>query len=75
LLYLSLLLFSAPDHSATYRADNKNTALKHDAKLLTDDMDRMQDLKSRAISHLTFPQLISTSAVTLVLNYLGAWQA
>ncbi|XP_034474800.1 LOW QUALITY PROTEIN: peroxidasin [Drosophila innubila] len=64
----------APDHSATYRADNKNTALKHDAKLLTDDMDRMQDLKSRAMSHLTFPQLISTSAVALVLNYLGAWQ-
>ncbi|KAL7740692.1 hypothetical protein ACLKA6_000058 [Drosophila palustris] len=64
----------APDHSATYRADNKNTALKHDAKLLTDDMDRMQDLKGRAVFQLACPQLILTSAVALVLVYLGAWQ-
>ncbi|XP_060666095.1 peroxidasin isoform X2 [Drosophila nasuta] len=63
----------APDHSATYRADGKNTALKHDAKSLTDEMDRMQDLKSKAMTPISFSPLFMASAVTLSLVYLGTW--
>ncbi|XP_051858037.1 uncharacterized protein LOC117564504 isoform X2 [Drosophila albomicans] len=63
----------APDHSVTYRADGKNTALKHDAKSLTDEMDRMQDLKSKAMTPISFSPLLMASAVTLSLVYLGTW--
>ncbi|XP_062121543.1 cell adhesion molecule 2 isoform X1 [Drosophila sulfurigaster albostrigata] len=63
----------APDHSATYRPDGRNTALKHDAKSLTDEMDRMQDLKSKAMTPISFSPLLMASAVTLSLVYLGTW--
>ncbi|XP_017873083.1 PREDICTED: hemicentin-2, partial [Drosophila arizonae] len=59
-----------PDHGATYRSDGKNTPLKHDAKSLTDEMDRMQDLKSSAAVHI---HNILHSLIIVV--YLGAWQA
>ncbi|EDW03067.1 GH10697 [Drosophila grimshawi] len=66
-----------PDHSATYRGDGKNTPLKHDAKSLTDEMDRMQDLKSRGMplssSSSTCPQLLAVVAHVVV--YLGVRNA
>ncbi|XP_064553742.1 uncharacterized protein DIP-theta isoform X8 [Drosophila montana] len=64
-----------PDNSATYRADGKNNPLKHDAKSLTDEMDRMQDLKSWAAGPL-YNSRRSTKLLALVIAvYLGAWQA
>ncbi|XP_030242938.1 hemicentin-1 isoform X1 [Drosophila navojoa] len=59
-----------PDHGATYRSDGKNTPLKHDAKSLTDEMDRMQDLKSSAAVHIH-----NILHSLLIVVYLGAWQA
>ncbi|KRF81172.1 lachesin isoform X2 [Drosophila virilis] len=65
-----------PDNSATYRADGKNNPLKHDAKSLTDEMDRMQDLKGWAAAGPLYNSRRSTKLLTLVLAvYLGAWQA
>ncbi|KAH8352848.1 hypothetical protein KR084_006764 [Drosophila pseudotakahashii] len=61
------------DHSASYRADGKSPHLtKHDAKSLTDDLDRMQDLKGWA--HRPVPgSLILALSMTLGMGYLGAW--
>ncbi|XP_023175171.1 cell adhesion molecule 2 [Drosophila hydei] len=61
-----------PDHSATYRADGKNTPLKHDAKSLTDEMDRMQDLKSSAVPLCRAANILH---LLIIVVYLGAWQA
>lgn len=71
---LSLLLpFLGPDHSATYRGDGKNTPMKHDAKSLTDDMDRMQDLKSG--TEQLNRSLDSLLALVMCALYLRAWHA
>lgn len=71
---LSLLLpFLGPDHSATYRGDGKNTPMKHDAKSLTDDMDRMQDLKSG--TEQLNRSLDSLLALVICALYLRAWHA
>lgn len=68
-------LFAGPDHSANYRGDGKNTPMKHDAKSLTDDMDRMQDLKSGS-NRSPIVSLLLTLAVICSLTgggYLEAW--
>lgn len=71
---LSLLLpFLGPDHGATYRGDGKNTPMKHDAKSLTDDMDRMQDLKSG--TEQLNRSLDSLLALVIFGLYLRAWHA
>ncbi|XP_044316210.1 hemicentin-1 isoform X2 [Drosophila rhopaloa] len=64
------------DHSASYRSDGKSPhPIKHDAKSLTDDLDRMQDLKGWA--HRLAPCLpilpILTLSLILGSGYLGAW--
>lgn len=69
-------LYPVPDNSATYRADGKNNPLKHDAKSLTDEMDRMQDLKGWAAAGPLYNCRRSTKLLTLVIAvYVGAWQA
>ncbi|XP_037711417.1 hemicentin-1 isoform X2 [Drosophila subpulchrella] len=63
------------DHSASYRSDGKSPHLtKHDAKSLTDDLDRMQDLKSWAHRHPLPESPILTLAMILgIFGHLGAW--
>ncbi|XP_034668619.1 neogenin isoform X1 [Drosophila subobscura] len=62
--------YHAPDHGGNYRAEGKSPHLiKHDAKSLTDDLDRMQDLKSG-----TQPLLhVLALPVVLFLAYLSTW--
>ncbi|XP_017020809.1 uncharacterized protein DIP-theta [Drosophila kikkawai] len=62
------------DHGATYRSDGKSPHLtKHDAKSLTDDLDRMQDLKSWA-HHLAPYAPIFGLPFILAAIYLETWQ-
>ncbi|XP_020806480.1 lachesin-like [Drosophila serrata] len=62
------------DHSATYRSDGKSPHLtKHDAKSLTDDLDRMQDLKGWAHHLAPFTPIFGLPFI-LAAGYLGAWQ-
>ncbi|XP_043641102.1 hemicentin-1 [Drosophila teissieri] len=61
------------DHSASYRSDGKSPHLtKHDAKSLTDDLDRMQDLKGWA-SRLAPVSPILGLSIILGVCYLGPW--
>ncbi|XP_016964692.1 hemicentin-1 [Drosophila biarmipes] len=63
------------DHSASYRSEGKSPHLtKHDAKSLTDDLDRMQDLKSRALRlPLPGPAILTLAMIFGIFGYLGAW--
>ncbi|XP_016945985.3 uncharacterized protein DIP-theta isoform X2 [Drosophila suzukii] len=63
------------DHSASYRSDGKSPHLtKHDAKSLTDDLDRMQDLKSWA-HRLPLPEspILTLAMILGIFGHLGAW--
>ncbi|XP_002133117.3 cell adhesion molecule 2 [Drosophila pseudoobscura] len=65
--------YHAPDHGGNYRAEGKSPHLiKHDAKSLTDDLDRMQDLKS-ATSPLLFPMEALALPIVLFLAHLSTW--
>ncbi|KAI8037968.1 hypothetical protein M5D96_009009 [Drosophila gunungcola] len=56
------------DHSASYRSDGKSPhPVKHDAKSLTDDLDRMQDLKGWASCLAPYLPILTLPMV------LGAW--
>ncbi|XP_070067748.1 cell adhesion molecule DSCAML1 isoform X2 [Drosophila takahashii] len=62
------------DHSASYRADGKSPHLtKHDAKSLTDDLDRMQDLKGWAHRPVPGFSILDLSISLGMMIYLGAW--
>ncbi|EDW54395.1 hemicentin-1 [Drosophila sechellia] len=61
------------DHGASYRSDGKSPHLtKHDAKSLTDDLDRMQDLKGWASRLAPISPILGLSMI-LGVGYLGPW--
>ncbi|XP_017154527.1 cell adhesion molecule 2 [Drosophila miranda] len=65
--------YHAPDNGGNYRAEGKSPHLiKHDAKSLTDDLDRMQDLKS-ATPPLLFPVEALALPIVLFLAHLSTW--
>jgi len=69
----SHLLLSGSDHGASYRSDGKSPHLtKHDAKSLTDDLDRMQDLKGWASRLSPISPILGLSMI-LGVGYLGPW--
>ncbi|EDX03843.1 GD22639 [Drosophila simulans] len=61
------------DHGASYRSDGKSPHLtKHDAKSLTDDLDRMQDLKGWASRLAPVSPILGLSMI-LGVGFLGPW--
>ncbi|XP_041448423.1 cell adhesion molecule 2 isoform X2 [Drosophila obscura] len=66
--------YHAPDHGGNYRAEGKSPHLiKHDAKSLTDDLDRMEDLKSEATQPLLFSLEVLALPLVLCLARLSTW--
>ncbi|XP_068151180.1 uncharacterized protein DIP-theta [Drosophila tropicalis] len=62
------------DHSTSYRADGKSPHLiKHDTGSLTDELDRMQDLKSSSNQLKNSSQPVALSLLVILLYHLKAW--
>ncbi|EDV31901.1 uncharacterized protein Dana_GF14310, isoform B [Drosophila ananassae] len=63
-----------PDHGSIYRSDGKIPQLiKHDAKSLTDDLDRIQDLKSGALRIGSFLVEILVSLLAFGVVFSWTW--
>ncbi|XP_043861766.1 lachesin isoform X2 [Drosophila santomea] len=67
------IIVPGSDHGASYRSDGKSPHLtKHDAKSLTDDLDRMQDLKGWASRLAPVSPILGLSMI-LGIGFLGPW--
>ncbi|XP_017099278.2 protein turtle homolog B isoform X2 [Drosophila bipectinata] len=63
-----------PDHGSIYRSDGKIPQLiKHDAKSLTDDLDRIQDLKSGGQRIGSFLAAFPVSLLAFGVVYSQTW--
>ncbi|KAH8244467.1 hypothetical protein KR026_010571 [Drosophila bipectinata] len=64
-----------PDHGSIYRSDGKIPQLiKHDAKSLTDDLDRIQDLKSGSQRIGSILAAFPVSLLAFGVVYSRTWQ-